>query len=107
MSTPVLLEGMLYGFQSKQKGQLVGLEVKTGARKMASEGRWAEHAHVVAAGDLILALTNAGELVVLDRSLREVTRYELSTSPTWAHPAVAPGMLVIKDETKVRAFRLP
>jgi outer membrane protein assembly factor BamB len=107
MSTPVTDGRTLYGFNSRQKGQLVALEVRTGRKLRATEGRWAEHAHVMLAGETLLAWTSAGELVVLGPDLKEAARYELSAEGAWAHPALAGRDIVVKDVSTLHCFRLP
>lgn len=107
MSTPVLDGGRLYGLSSRKKGQLVALDARTGALLKASEGRWAENAHLVVLPRHLAALTSGGELVILDRGLKEQARYELTDSPTWAHPVFWGRQVFVRDATSLRAFGLP
>lgn len=105
MSTPVTDGKTLYGFSSRQKGQLVALDLQSGRKLHATAGRWAEHAHLVLAGERLLAWSSEGSLVVLSKELKEVARYDLAESGTWAHPAFAGRDLLIKDLATLRVFR--
>lgn len=107
MSSPVLSGSTLYGFNSRQKGQIVALDARTGKKLRATEGRWADHAHLVAAPQCLIALSDSGTLVFLSPDLRDLARYELGLSETWAHPAVAGPAIFIKDASSLHLFRLP
>lgn len=104
MSTPILEEGRLYGFNAKQKGQLVVLDVKTGARLKATEGRWADNAHLIMTPKNLIAMTSGGALVVLTRDLKEAARYETSNAPVWSHPVLDRDRVFVRDLNTLRAF---
>jgi outer membrane protein assembly factor BamB len=100
MSTPVLAEGVIYGLSAKKKGQIVAIDAGTGTVKWATEGRAADQASILLAGNHVLILTTGGELVVVKRSAvkyEEEKRYTLADSATWAVPAVLPGSLIVRD----------
>ena len=65
-----------------------------------TRGREGENASLVTSGNLLLATTTEGELVIARQNPREfelVKRYTVAESPVWAHPAPAGTGLVIKD----------
>jgi hypothetical protein len=65
-----------------------------------SKGREGENAALVTAGDLVMAMTTEGELVVLranSKAFEPVKRYTLAESAVWAHPALVPGGIIVKD----------
>ena len=100
MSSPVLVDGVLFGLTHRNRGQFVAVDARTGKTLWATRGREAENAALVAAGDLLLATTTAGELVVFRRSAANfdlVKRYTIAASPIWAHPAPAGRGVLIKD----------
>jgi outer membrane protein assembly factor BamB len=100
MSTPVLSEGVVYGLSSKKKGQIVAIDAATGAVKWITEGRAADHASILLAGNHVLVMTTGGELVVLKRSAvkyEEEKRYTLADNATWAVPAVLPDAIIVRD----------
>ena len=103
MNTPVLTRGMLFGLTYRNKGQFFAVDPATGKTLWTTRGREGENAALVAAGDVLLATTTEGELVVMrpDRAkFDQIKRYTIAESPIWAHPAPAGrGVLVKDDET--------
>ena len=100
MSSPVLSGDTLIGFTHRNKGQFFAVDVKTGKTLWTTRGREAESAALVAAGDLFIATTTEGELVVARRNPAKfdlIKRYTIAESPVWAHPAPAGGGVLIKD----------
>ena len=109
MSSPVSVRDMLVGLSDKRKGQLVALDAKTGEDRYVGEGRLAESASLVAAGEHLLVLTVEGELLVLawaDETLKEVARYRVAETPSWAHLAVAGDVLLVRDSEALTAWRV-
>jgi outer membrane protein assembly factor BamB len=104
MSTPVRVGQRLYGLYWSRKGQFVALDLASGAKLWATEGRDTEHASLVAAGGWLLATTSDGELLVLRDAgdhVERVRRYEVAESPIWAHPALWDEAILIKDESRL------
>jgi hypothetical protein len=65
-----------------------------------TRGREGENASLMTSGNLLLATTTEGELVIARQNPREfelVKRYTVAESPVWAHAAPAGRGLVIKD----------
>ena len=101
MSSPVASGDFVYGLNSRRKGQFFCLDVHTGKVLWNSTGRETQNAALVAAGDYLLALTAEGELVVARKSEQQweqVARYRVSDQPSWAHPVLLGGEIVIKDD---------
>jgi outer membrane protein assembly factor BamB len=110
MSTPALDGGVLYGLNMKGRGRLFAVDVNTGAEIFSSEGRYSDHLSVSIAGNLLLMLTSDAQLIVAAKSpkgVREIARYEVAKSSTWAQPVFVGKQIIIKDETHVRSFSLP
>lgn len=102
MSSPVLIDGTLFGHSSKRKGQFVALNPGDGKILWATEGRGGASASVTAGGKHLLFLTSESELIVgaIDRTaFREVRRYTVASSPTYAHLVVTPESVFIRDAT--------
>jgi outer membrane protein assembly factor BamB len=100
MNSPVMVNGLVYGFSHRNKGQFFALDAKTGKTAWTSEGRQAENAAMIARGDTVFALTTNSELLVMKaspRGLETVRRYEVASSPTWAHPVVLCDRVLVKD----------
>jgi outer membrane protein assembly factor BamB len=100
MSTAVESGGYLYGLTHRNRGQFFCVEAATGKTMWTSKGREGENAALVTAGDLVMAMTTEGELVVLranSKAFEPVKRYTLAESAVWAHPALVPGGIIVKD----------
>ena len=100
MSSPVVAKGYLYGLTHRNRGQFFCVDVKTGKTMWTTRGREGENAALLTSGDLLLATTTEGELVVAKQdptAFQLVKRYTVADSPVWAHPAPAGRSLVIKD----------
>lgn len=99
MTTPVLSGSHLFGLTHRNKGQFFAVDVKTGKTLWTTRGREAENAALVLAGDLLLATTTEGELLVARRDPAKfdlLKRYTVSESPVWAHPVPAGRGVLIK-----------
>jgi outer membrane protein assembly factor BamB len=109
MSTPVADGTFVYGFSSRRKGQLFALDAATGKAAWTTEGRAGQNASIVSAGPNLVVLTNDGDLIVVKRSperFEELRRYKVSQSPTWSHPVLLGGQLIIRDAESVTLWQL-
>jgi outer membrane protein assembly factor BamB len=100
MSSPVHAKGYVYGLTHRNRGQFFCLDAKTGKTMWTTKGREGENASLVISGDLLLAATTEGELIVARQNpsaFDVVKRYTVAESPVWAHPAPAGRGVVIKD----------
>jgi outer membrane protein assembly factor BamB len=100
MSSPVVVGKRLYGLTNAKKGTFFCLDALTGKTIWISDGRQGDNALLATAGELILALTSGGELVVLRAGSERfdvVARYKVADSATWAHPAIVGNKILIKD----------
>jgi outer membrane protein assembly factor BamB len=110
MSSPVANGERLYGFSHRQKGQLFAIDITTGQTLWTSDGRLADNASLVRTGNVIWALTTNGELIVFrdnSKQFEPLVRYKVADTPTWAHPVILPGSLLIKDETRLTRWKIP
>jgi len=102
MSSPVLHEGVLYGYTEKQRGNLFAMDPKTGEVHWRGPGRLGHNATLIAADGYLLTLTSDAELIVtrLGADAYEPLRtYSVADAETYGHPAVAGAKhLLIKDD---------
>ena len=99
MSSPVAVGQHLLGLTHRNKGQFFSVDAKTGKTLWTTRGREGENASLAVAGDVILATTTEGELVVARRDPLKfdvIKRYTIAESPVWAHPVPAGRGVVIK-----------
>ena len=109
MSSPVLVGGKVFGLSHRRRGQLFCVDPATGKLAWVTRGRLAENAAIVAAGGVLLVLTTGGELLVVAAEgggYRELAKYRVSESATWAHPALVGSKLLVKDRDALLVFDL-
>jgi outer membrane protein assembly factor BamB len=98
-------EGFLYGLD---EGVLVCLDPKDGERRW-KRGRYG-HGQILLVDDLLLVQTEDGGLVLVDpnpEELVELARFEAVEGKTWATPALAGDLLLVRSETEAACYRLP
>jgi len=101
-STPVLVEDKLYGLSYANRGQFFAMEARTGKLLWTSEGRQAQGAAILSAGNELLALTDEAKLIAMtrdDSAYKTLANYQVAKSPTWAHPVIWEKNILVKDET--------
>jgi hypothetical protein len=100
LSTPVVVDGVLYGLSTKQRGQFYAVDAKTGQVLWLGTPREADNTALVKAGRLLFLLNDDAVLIVA-RSNRKafdpIARYMVADSATWAQPAISGDRLFIKD----------
>ena len=100
-STPVLFGGHLYGmFQFKEygNGQVKCVDIKDGSVKWEKEGFGP--GQVILAGDKVLALSDAGELVLIDpqpAAYKELARAKVVEGKCWTSPVLANGRIYVRS----------
>ena len=100
-STPVLYKGDLYGmFQFKQygAGPVKAVDVATGAVKWQREGFGP--GQVILAGDKVLALSDAGDLVIFEPTptdYQEIARAHVIEGKCWTTPILAAGRIYARS----------
>jgi outer membrane protein assembly factor BamB len=109
MTTPVAAGKLLYGLSAKKKGQFFCLDLETGKTLWLTEGRDAENAALLSAGEYLFVLTDAADLIVARQSgkgFESVGRYRVADSPTWAHPVLLHGQILVKDASTLALWSL-
>lgn len=103
-NSAVLRDGYVYG---PDEGIFVCIDARTGERKWKG-GRYG-YGQAILAGDHVIVLTESGELVLLKAapdSMQEVTRSPAIEGKTWNHPAIAGGILLVRNAREMAAFRI-
>ncbi|MEK6325469.1 MAG: PQQ-binding-like beta-propeller repeat protein [Acidobacteriota bacterium] len=109
MNSPVVSGDYLFGLSHKRKGQFFCLDARTGQTLWSSNGREADNAAVVAAGQLLFLLTDGAELIVArsdPKQFEVLKKYSVADSPTWAHPVVVGNRVLIKDASTLALLTL-
>ena len=98
-------DGVVYGLDD---GVLVALDPATGER-LWKRGRYG-HGQVLLVDDLLLLVAEDGDVVLIDpnpEELVEVARFAAVEGKTWATPALAGDLLIVRSETEAACYRLP
>jgi len=104
LSSSVYHEGNLYGLD---EGILACLDAETGEQRW-KEGRYGHGQLVLAQGSLIV-LTEEGELALVEAepdAFVERARFPAIEGRTWNHPAIASGILLVRNGREMAAYRL-
>jgi outer membrane protein assembly factor BamB len=103
-SSSVLYQGALYGFD---EGIFACVDARTGERRWKG-GRYG-YGQVLLSGDRLVVTTEDGEIALLratpDR-FDEVARVAAIEGKTWNVPALAGGVLLVRNEREMAAFRI-
>ena len=100
-STPVLFGGHLYGmFQFKEygKGPVKCVDIKDGSVKWEQPGFGP--GQVILVGDKVLALSDAGEIVLIDPqpgAYKELARAKVIEGKCWTTPVLANGRIYVRS----------
>jgi outer membrane protein assembly factor BamB len=100
LSTPVVLDGVLYGLSTKARGQFYAIDAKTGQVLWLGTPRGADNTALVKAGQLLFLLNDDAELIVARanrKAFDPIARYVVADSATWAQPAISGDRIFIKD----------
>jgi outer membrane protein assembly factor BamB len=107
-STPVQKDGYLYGmisFKRFGRGPLKCVDLKTGAVKWEQPGFGA--GQVMLAGDRLMALSDAGELVLIEPSPEryvERARFKAVAGKCWSSPGLCHGRLYVRSTKEGACF---
>ncbi len=98
-NTPILKNGLLFGLSDRDS--LFCLNTETGKTAWTSSvsGRRG-YGTIVDAGSVLMALTPSAELIVYepsDKEFKQLAKYKVSSSETYAYPVVAGNRLFVKD----------
>ncbi len=101
---PVLYEGHVYGLDD---GILACVNVETGEQKWKG-GRYGFGQLLLAGGHLVVT-TETGEVVLVratPEGHQEVARFPAIEGKTWNMPALAGGLLFVRNTTEMACFRI-
>ncbi len=110
MSSPIVHEGMVYGFSQFKSGQFFCLDPESGEMLWRGEARMGDHAQLLSLPGCILTLTDDGSCRILQASSEKyelVQRYQVSDGQTWTAPALVHDRLLIKELNHLTSWGLP
>lgn len=103
-NSSVLVDGVVYGLD---EGILAAVDVRTGER-LWKKGRYRFGQLLYASGHLIV-LSEGGDLALVEASpdeYRELVRFKSIPGKTWNVPAIADGVLLVRNQTDMVAYDL-
>ncbi len=110
-NTPVLKDGLLFGYTDK--GSLFCVTAKDGKSAWTKEvaaGRGTGFCAVVDAGAAIVALPHTSELYVYkptDKGYEELAKIKVADTATYAAPILSGKSLIVKDDKDLTLWTLP
>lgn len=105
MSTPVVLGGHAYLHLANQR--FTCIDLASGELRWTTEP-FGKYWSLVLRGDRILALDEAGQLLLIRATPEKfdlLDKRDISTSPAWAHLAVAGNEVFVRELTAITAYR--
>jgi outer membrane protein assembly factor BamB len=109
LSTPVVVDGRIYGLSHRKKGQWFCVDAASGKTLWLSEGRVAESAAIVAGAGVLFLLDTDGTLTVAAADatgFRPLRQWSAAQSATWAHPVVLASGVLVKDVDTLAFLRM-
>jgi outer membrane protein assembly factor BamB len=103
-ASAVLVNGHIYGFD---ESIFACIDAATG--DLAWKGGRYGYGQVLAVGDHLIVLTEEGDLALLRATPErhdELARFPAISGKTWNHPALADGILLVRNATEMAAFNL-
>jgi outer membrane protein assembly factor BamB len=101
----VIHKGYLYGIDI---AGAACIDIENGERKWKG-GRYGGQLILLADQDLLMILSEKGELVLVEAKpdqFKELARYKAITGKTWNHPVLVGDIVVVRNTEEMAAFRL-
>lgn len=110
MSSPVINDGLVYGFSEFKKGRIACLDPNSGKVLWEGAPGAGKNAQFLSLPGHLLCLTDDGKLRVLRSSAEkyeELRTYQVAEGNTWTAPALVRDSLLIKAGEELSLWHLP
>jgi outer membrane protein assembly factor BamB len=101
----VIKDGYVYGLSD---GVLQCVDLQNGHRQWAGEDFG--HGQLLRVGDLLLVMTESGEVVLVDLNpseFKELSRFQAIDGKTWNNPALSGNHLLVRNGEEAACYELP
>jgi outer membrane protein assembly factor BamB len=101
-NTPMLKDGLLYGITDA--GKFYCMKAENGEVVWTDNARHGDCGGIFDAGAVLIALTSDKQLIVFkpgEKEFKEIAKYKVANTPTWALPIIAGNRVFVKDEDSV------
>ncbi len=110
-NTPVVKNGLVFGISSADK--LFCINAETGktawTAALPSGGRRSGYGSIVDAGPVLFALNPSAQLIAFepsDKEFKELARYKVATSETYAYPVISGKRVFVKDRDSLTLWTM-
>ena len=110
MSSPIVADGLVYGFSQFKMGRISCLDPKTGEVLWEGPPRAGDNAQFISLPGHVLCLTDDGQLRVIAANgerFNPLKTYRVAEDNTWTAPALIGDTLLIKSGDHLSAWRFP
>ena len=99
----------LYGLSHRDSGQLFGLQAKDGSVSWLGAPRQGEHAHFLALEEILMVLSDRGQLSIYRPTTHGLETWYLMRSPpsTWAPPPLLAGSHSDQGPENLLCWQMP
>ena len=106
-AAPIVYQGNVYGIDEQI---LTCLELSTGKQRWKDRAGQLGHGQLLLAGDLLVALAESGELVLIEatpQAYRELGRIQAIEGKTWNDPTLIGRRILVRNHLEMAAYDLP
>ncbi len=107
-NTPVLKDGLLFGFSDK--GNLYCINAADGKTAWTDTAQYGRgFAAIVGAGSALIALPSTSDLIVYKpdgKAYTELAKYKVADKAIYAHPVVSDNRIFVRDEDSVAMWTI-
>jgi outer membrane protein assembly factor BamB len=109
LSTPVVIDDVLFGFSTRNSGQFFAIDIRSGKTLWLGPAREATNTAVAKSGRLLFFLKDDAQLIVAAGSragFEPAQRYTVADAATWADPVLSGNRLFVKDVSALTLWTL-
>ncbi len=109
LSNALVVGDAVFALTSRNQGQYISVDAKTGRTLWTSDPRQAAQAALVRTGNVVMSLQDDGNLVVFRSggvAFETLKKYKVADSETWAQPSLSGNRIFVKDVSTLALWTL-